>query len=133
MRLRRSVVLGGALGTLFALALGVAGCKQATRKYWISEMGKKGPERLCKEGTYFRVCFAVSKDECLAVMTDKTKACLEKYRSQIPKVLMQPDDGRKWGGKVGACAGQAYEHQLKAKMQMNRECRAVIQSLKNAK
>jgi hypothetical protein len=115
---------------LVTFAFGSAGCKQASKKRWISEMSEKLPGELCKEGTYFRECFRVDRAECEKVAQRTTDKCLEQYRSQIPRILKQPRDGRHWGGKVGACAGTAYEKQLLHKRHITPKCAQVIEQLK---
>lgn len=127
MRWRRQTLV---TWLVFAMSMGAVGCKQISRKSWISEMRKKAPQELCKDGTYFRVCFKVTRQECEAAIEAATATCLEKYRSQIPRTLMQPQDGRKWGQKVGACAGSAYDKKMVAKQQLTAKCRAVLQALK---
>ena len=120
-----------ALATLVVgAALGTAGCKkQASKGYWIREMAKKLPRELCKDGTYFRECFQVSHQECLSVAREVTKECLEQVRSQLPKTLMQPHDGRRWGGKVGACAGTAFEKRLIKRRHVTARCAEIIRGL----
>ena len=128
MFLMRMVVLASLLG---ALLVGTAGCKtkkQASKKYWITEMKKRLPEEFCKQGGVFRECFKLTKAQCLATAKEATKLCLNRFRSQFPKVFMQPEDGSHWGQKVGLCAGTAFEQKHMALKQDTPACRAAIRA-----
>ena len=75
---------------------------------------------LCKKGQYFRDCFKVTSQECLSELTSAAEACFAKMQNEIPSKLKQPEDGRIWGSKLGACAGGTYENTLKiAKKQID--------------
>ena len=79
---------------LLTFLMGTVSCKQASKKRWIAEMSRKLPGELCKDDTYFRECFQVTRSECVRVAQQTTDKCLEQYRSQLPRVLKQPRDGR---------------------------------------
>jgi len=80
------------------------------------------PVALCKAGTYFRACFAVTPVECEQTAASATRVCLNKVRKQLPPKLRQPDEGRAWGTKIGACAGSAYEVALSTKKIQSQKC-----------
>lgn len=93
-----------------------------SKEEWISKMSTALPAAFCQSHQYFRQCFSVAAQECIAVATSVTKSCLNKYQDQIPASLQQPQDGSRWGGIVGGCAGEAYAIALQAKRINNERC-----------
>ncbi|NRB41219.1 MAG: hypothetical protein HRU20_22560 [Pseudomonadales bacterium] len=79
---------------------------------WITLMAEELPGEFCKSSLYFKRCFNVSRDTCLTVASNETNRCLNEYADSIPNLLIQPNDGSKWGAEVGRCAGVAYEETL---------------------
>ena len=99
---------------LFAAFSNPANSAEISKQDWLSGMRTALPKHFCKENTYFRQCFEVSKSECLDVAREKTIRCLDEVKEQIPDILQQPRDGSKWGYVVGGCAGRDYEIKLKS-------------------
>jgi len=93
-----------------------------TKTAWIESMKSILPNYFCDQAQYFRQCFDVDTEQCLAVMTEKSEQCLERSQAQIPDSLNQPKDGTAWGQVVGSCTGQAYEIALLAKRVRNAKC-----------
>jgi len=134
------IVLSASLAATLAL---VAGCNDVgeplkvkvlvlSKKYWISMTEKKLPAEFCKEGEYFRECFKLSNRECLENAEATVKSCLLKLNSQIPKRIVQHEDGVHWGQQVFNCAGHAIELRLKTKARPTAPgCKAAIQKLKS--
>lgn len=107
------------------LLIGAANAAQVSKERWLSAMETALPPAFCKETQYFRQCFKVSARECEQVAASTTRVCLDKYKSQMPAVFNQPQDGTKWGRMVGACAGNAYEMTLIKKRINNNKCNDV--------
>ena len=116
----KSYILG------FIVMLGLTSSVNAndiSKDYWMSQMVKIFPSEMCKDGSYFRHCFAVSASECTQTLENLTKGCMQKYSSQMPTTFNQPDDGRHWGQVVGACAGGNYDSKLASKMVDDPKCK----------
>jgi hypothetical protein len=82
------------------------------KQAWIEHMQNALPKAFCEQKQYFRQCFRVSEQECLTTASTVTNMCLNKLKAQFPEVFYQPQDGSNWVGKVGECAGDAYEQSL---------------------
>ena len=92
------------------------------RDSWVAQFEVALPVALCKPGTYFRACFAVTPAVCEQAAASATRVCLTKVKKQLPPRLRQPDDGRAWGTKIGSCAGSAYEVALSTKKIQSQKC-----------
>lgn len=79
---------------------------------WIAGMSTALPVAFCRSEQFFRQCFRVSSQKCEEVASSATRVCLNRYASQMPNVLRQPQDGEKWGAIIGSCAGEAYQAAL---------------------
>lgn len=95
---------------------------QVVKKDWITSMKTALPTALCNGEGYFRQCFKVTAEECEQRSASATRICLSEFNSQMPDVLKQPEDGMKWGGKIGECVGNAYEISLKARKLSTKKC-----------
>ena len=80
------------------------------------------PTYQCQAERYFRQCFDVTVIKCEEVMASATRTCLSKDEANIPDILSQPEDGTRWGSKIGACAGTAYELALSKERISNAKC-----------
>jgi hypothetical protein len=89
---------------------------------WIEALRTALPGGFCAPEEYFRQCFTVTEDECLSAARLATKSCLAELEDKIPAKLVQPEDGTEWGGKVGSCAGMAFERQLTKKRKNTKKC-----------
>ena len=96
--------------------------QEVPRASWISHMESLFPAHMCREGQYFRDCFEVTASECNQSLTDLVSTCMQQYEDQIPEVLNQPQDGTKWGGIVGGCAGSLYDLDNKAAKKDTAKC-----------
>lgn len=92
------------------------------RDAWTNQFEAALPVALCNDGTYFRSCFAVTAAECERTAASATRACLRQVRKQLPREFHQPDDGRVWGTKLGACAGTSYDVTLAARKTQSPRC-----------
>lgn len=84
------------------------------RAQWLGEMGDLLPALFCQGGTYFRSCFETDAAACHKAASHATASCLEAHRDQIPEILRQPQDGQRWGEKIGTCAGTRYEEAFRS-------------------
>jgi hypothetical protein len=96
--------------------------QEVARDAWIDKMWTALPAAFCLADQYFRECFDVSQIECEETALSASRICLQKYKDQIPKVLIQPKDGSHWGKIIGSCAGEAYEITLQKKRISNTKC-----------
>lgn len=98
-----------------------------SKERWLSDMRSVLPASFCKDGTYFRECFATNSSVCHAAATEATESCLRRLESEIPIRLRQPSDGSFWGNKVGVCAGTLFEVALKKSRINNAKCNDPLQ------
>jgi hypothetical protein len=103
------------------LAIG-AEANEVSKAEWIKAMSTALPAHFCQPTQYFRQCFSVTQPECEQVALSATRICLEKHKSEIPEVLVQPRDGTRFGTIVGACSGGTYESTLIKKRISNARC-----------
>jgi hypothetical protein len=111
--------------TLLIALLSACGSSMATevaKAEWLSAMSTAVPTSFCQPKQYFRQCFSVSAEECEQVAASSTRTCLEKHKSAIPEILVQPADGTRFGTVVGACAGSTYEITLTSKRISSAKC-----------
>jgi hypothetical protein len=113
------------VGILIVASSAFAQENTVSRKAWIEGMQDKLPAALCQEKQYFRQCFRITEKECLSVAENATRMCLKSRQNEIPPVLVQPNDGRRWGRLVGECAGDAFETALKNKRINSDKCNDV--------
>ena len=99
-----------------------AEANEVSKAEWIKAMSTALPAHFCQPTQYFRQCFSVTQPECEQVALSATRICLEKHRSEIPEVLVQPRDGTRFGTIVGACSGGTYESTLIKKKISNARC-----------
>ena len=78
------------------------------RATWSNEMANVLPAAICRDGSYFRVCFEVPAKECHETASASTASCLKQYKSQMPDPIKQPEDGSHWGQLVGTCTAALY-------------------------
>ncbi|MFV0478384.1 MAG: hypothetical protein ACK5ME_11185 [Parahaliea sp.] len=96
--------------------------QEVPKDQWVSAMKDILPTAFCNADAYFRQCFKVDAVKCEEVAVSATRNCLDKYDSQIPASLSQPQDGTRWGTAVGQCAGEAYEVTLMDKRTSTAKC-----------
>ena len=96
--------------------------EELSKDAWIDSASTVLPTAFCQSDQYFRQCFDVSKTECEETATSATRACLQKYKDQIPNILIPSKDGTYWGKIIGSCAGEAYEKTLLKKRISNKRC-----------
>lgn len=116
-------MVGLALVLSFLLVSAPArGQQQVSKQQWTETMQTALPTAFCAEGQPFRTCFKVTQEECENAAASATRVCLRKFQSKLPASLKQPEDGQKWGEKIGLCAGNAYAAALDAKKLKTKEC-----------
>jgi len=96
--------------------------EEVKRDAWMNKMSATLPSVFCLGGQFFRECFEVSRGECEQAAAFAVRACLQKYKDQIPKVLIQPKDGGHWGKIIDDCTVQACEKNLQKKRINNTKC-----------
>ncbi len=103
------------------LGLGAAP-PEVAKQDWIRTMRTALPTAFCEPDAYFRQCFKVTAEQCEQTALSATRICLEELKDQVPAILKQPDDGNRWGSKLGECVGNAYEASLTAKRLHSEKC-----------
>ncbi|HET6922294.1 MAG TPA: hypothetical protein VFI16_04015 [Anaeromyxobacteraceae bacterium] len=115
--------IGLATAFLCLLAAAPARAQEVAKADWIETMKTALPTAFCAEGAPFRTCFAVTHEECEDTAASAVRLCLKKFQSRIPARLKQPEDGTKWGQKIGECTGNSYAAALVKKKLNTKECR----------
>lgn len=92
------------------------------RDVWVTQFETALPVALCKAGTYFRACFAITPVECEQTAASATRVCINKVRKQLPPRIRQPDEGRDWGTKIGSCAGTTFDVALSSRKIQSQKC-----------
>ncbi len=100
----------------------MAGAQEVSKAYWIEAMQTALPTALCKSQQYFRQCFDISAVECEETAASATRICIGKVKNEIPEMLQQPNDGMRWGAKIGQCAGESFELVLIKKWKNTERC-----------
>lgn len=100
----------------------IALAQTAPKDAWLQHVEKNMPPAFCTQQAYFRQCFTVSVQECEAAAAAATRDCISKHGAEIPATLSMPDDGRRWGGVIGKCAGTATELSMIKKRISNARC-----------
>ncbi|HUL57881.1 MAG TPA: hypothetical protein VLU43_01325 [Anaeromyxobacteraceae bacterium] len=93
-----------------------------SKKDWLEAMKTALPTAFCAAGMPFRTCFDVTQEQCEDAAASAARVCLKKFEGEIPDRLRQPEDGKKWGEKVGQCAGNTYSIALAQKKVKSKEC-----------
>jgi len=115
-------IRSGTLILILLLTSAAAHSDEVKRDAWMNKMSTALPSAFCISGQFFRECFEVSQDECEGAATSAVRFCLQKYKDQIPKVLIQPKDGGHWGKIIDDCTVEAYEKALQTKRISNSKC-----------
>jgi len=100
----------------------IAFAQTAPKDAWLQHVEKNMPPAFCSQQTYFRQCFTVSAQECEAAAMAATRDCISKHAAEVPATLAMPNDGKRWGGVIGKCAGTATELALLKKRVSNATC-----------
>ncbi|MDH4262163.1 MAG: hypothetical protein OEV78_03855 [Spirochaetia bacterium] len=95
---------------------------EVSKKTWIEGMTSALPAAFCNSSQYFRQCFNITAIECEETALSATRICIKENEEKIPDVLVQPEDGRNWGTKIGSCAGKTFELSLIKKRINNDQC-----------
>ena len=81
------------------------------KEAWVSEMKNVLPAFFCKKDWYFESCFEGDGFNCHKSATIAVDSCLKQFNERFPEIFNQPQDGQRWGNKVGVCAGTLFEAQ----------------------
>lgn len=90
---------------------------------WIDSMKTILPSAFCQDNTIFRTCYKQSEEKCHEIATQTTSSCLMQLSPQFPPIFHQPEDGKKWGTKVGGCAGTLFGISSKENRINNPQCK----------
>jgi hypothetical protein len=98
---------------LALLVLAVLGCNGVSKQDRIDQLERFESEvvrTFCEPPQPFRECFDVDEAGCLAEAKKTVHACVAKF--ELPDQL-DAKSRKKYGGDVGSCAADAYEHDLR--------------------
>ncbi len=99
-----------------------ASAQTVSRADFLSSMKTALPKLICSKGEYFRQCFDVDEKTCLGTASRATHVCLTQYEPQLPEMLKQPEDGRRWGSEIGSCTGRTFETVLLKQKKKSKKC-----------
>jgi hypothetical protein len=95
---------------------------EVAKQDWLIAMKSALPAAFCNSPMYFRQCFNVTAEQCEETAISATRICLKNNETNIPNILIQPQDGTHWGTVIGTCAGEAYEVALIKQKISNPKC-----------
>lgn len=93
----------------------------AQTEEWLAILRAELPGEFCKDGTFFRSCFAVTRAECMRVSLIEFDACVKQHRAALPKIRTV-EDGGKGGEILGRCTGEGYYDALETKFKNTAKC-----------
>lgn len=88
---------------------------------WLAILRTELPKEFCKDGTYFRTCFAIDKNECMRVSAAQFDPCVRKHRHELPNIRTE-EDGGKGGEILGRCTGASFFEALQSKFKNTAKC-----------
>lgn len=103
MKLRIFLILANGLLIQLAYADGVS------RQDWSDMMATILPPAFCRDGSYFRQCFHLERENCEKAALSATKACLTRLEELIPATVTSKEQSVQAGRLVGQCAGASVE------------------------
>jgi hypothetical protein len=95
---------------------------EVSKAEWIEGMKTAIPAAFCSSSQYFRQCYSVTSNECEEATVSATRNCLAKYNTEIPAILVQPEDGTRMGEIIGQCVGYTYADNFAARHISNAKC-----------
>jgi hypothetical protein len=97
------------------LLVAMIGCKAAASKQdWEDSFEPLLVNAFCEPSSgLFRTCFDVDEAGCRAEAQKVVHVCVNQFDSQLPE-RMDDKSGRDFGTRIGECAGNAYEADLRA-------------------
>lgn len=116
------------INALLFLVLSVpfsASAVEVSKADWLNAMSTALPTAFCQANGYFRQCFDITGEECEDTAASATRICLKKHNDSIPEILVQPEDGTRWGSLIGRCAGEAFDATLANKRKNTEQCNDV--------
>jgi hypothetical protein len=89
---------------------------------WVAKFTGHFITLACQEDSMFRACLTVSEAECISTAHTAIGACVEGARSEMPPTFLDQATSRKWGGKIGSCAGDNLENALRYQHPADEAC-----------
>jgi hypothetical protein len=118
---RRASIMAWLVGALVWPMAGPAGA-DLSREEWVEGMEHQLPMALCKEGSYFRTCFQVTRAECDRAARAGLRACLEEMEGDLPDALSDKE-AEGWSHDLGACVGMAMADGLDDRRVAGERCK----------
>lgn len=91
---------------------------------WVKEMTTGLPKEVCKPGTFFTDCFALTQADCEAKIATEVTACAAKLDTQMPATFTTVAQSEQLGGELGKCAGEAFTTKHIDKVVESDKCKA---------
>ncbi len=80
------------------------------------------PRSMCKTDTFFRRCYLVSEEICLANAEEATRECLDSQARKMGEVIRAGKDVRYWQTLTGRCAGKFYDRKMAQYIKKEEDC-----------
>jgi hypothetical protein len=93
-----------------------------TKTKFIEEFVSGLPTSFCESSTYFRKCFQLEEKDCKKKSALYVKSCVTEMEKELPTSFAAVADGKKWGEKLGECAGTKFEMEQKEKKISSQDC-----------
>jgi hypothetical protein len=107
---------------IFLLFLAIHAESAVTKSKFVKEFTAGLPISFCESNTYFRKCFSFDEANCKKIASASIELCVKELEKEIPTNLASVDDGKKWGGKLGECAGRKFELDRMVKKVSSEDC-----------
>lgn len=85
---------------------------------WLKNVQDSLSANLCADDQLFRSCFSISENECRDRVLEVATNCEFEYQGDIPEALSD-HQGKRWGGQIGQCTGEALYEVLDANYAYN--------------
>jgi hypothetical protein len=92
---------------------GTASADKVSKEQFLIQLPTAVSVAFCDKDQPFRKCTTLTDNECLDLARLTVKACIKDVEDKMPTTMNQPEDGRTWGSKIGACAGSQFVRVLK--------------------
>lgn len=121
MQIKRIVLSGMATMVLIlSIELNAQSPYELNKTQWMKEVSIQLPKEVCTDSSFFRSCYEITQQECLAKAESSLKTCLG--ATPIPNVVSSLTHGQKLGLKVGGCLGVALQKEFRKKKKEIPEC-----------
>jgi len=104
----------------FACEANGQGC-ELDKKQWIEFLSSTLVGAFCKKDSTFLKCYEMDQPQCIKISLEVTDQCVAEIGPSIPQPIPK-SDARKWGEKIGSCAGDKLTDRVKPRKGMGDAC-----------